>query len=543
MSDPQKLIATCLDGALTASERGELTAWLKAHPDNMRAFVKANVFEQQIRQAVQGQVQREAAMAMVERDDFLQPTPFRVGHASSGAWFRRWWRGWVALGAGTRAWVLAFSMVSLAAGIFYWAKSPATHGATSNAVAMLARTVDAVWAPGTVAPREGSALPPGWLRLKSGMAQVVFYSGARLVMEGPVELNLVSPSEAVCPTGRLLAEVPQPARGFRLKTDQFKVVDLGTAFGINATHKRTEVHVFKGEVEVLPGATPKQALVEGQGAAAESNTALKLMAASTEAFKSLFELQQRSLAAEAVRYDQWRMANLRLNRDPSMVIHLDFEDFTGAEWALPNSAASNQLVEEITRVGCQRAAGRWREKPALEFQSVNDRVRFVVPGEYEALTTSAWVRVKGLDREFNSLLMCDGFEPGTVHWLIRNDGVLGLTVFGTGLGNYQIVASPPVVALELYGMWIHLAAVVDGKTRQVAHYLNGNLVSRQTVRMGPPYRIGPAELGNWNVSNDSAPAASLIRNFSGSLDEFALFGRALTDAQIRELYFAGKPDE
>ncbi len=59
------------------------------------------------------------------------------------------------------------------------------------------------------APRVGSALEPGWLRLESGLAQVVFYSGARVVIEGPAELQLVSPNEAVCPTGRLLAEVPR----------------------------------------------------------------------------------------------------------------------------------------------------------------------------------------------------------------------------------------------------------------------------------------------------------------------------------------------
>jgi hypothetical protein len=56
-------------------------------------------------------------------------------------------------------------------------------------------------------------------------------------------------------------------------------------------------------------------------------------------------------------------------------------------------------------------------------------------GDFQALTLSAWVCIKGLDRQFNSLFMGDGFEPGTIHWLIRNDGVLGLTVFGPGSGK------------------------------------------------------------------------------------------------------------
>jgi hypothetical protein len=408
---------------------------------------------------------------------------------------------------------------------------------------MLARVVDARWSPSTAPLGVGSALEPGWLRLESGLAQVVFYSGARVVIEGPAELQLLSLNEAACPTGRLLAEVPHAARGFRLKTAQLKVVDLGTVFGVDATRGRTEVHVFKGKVELSTGAAAAQPLGEGQAARAEGNAPLRLMAARTAAFASMVQLQQRSVASEAIRYDQWRLANMRLNQDAALLVHLDFEDLSGADWTLRNAAENSQVAGEVTAVGCQRAEGRWREKPALEFQSVNDRVRVVVPGELDALTLSAWVRVKGLDREFNSLFMCDGFEPGTMHWLIRNDGVLGLTVFGPGGGDHHILASPPVLTLDKFGMWMNLAVVIDGKTRQVVHYANGVPVSRHALKVGPPFRLGLAELGNWNARSGPNPAPALIRNFSGSLDEFALYNYALTDVQIRELYATGRPDE
>ena len=144
MSDPQKLIAAYLDDALSDADRDELVAWLKGPADHLRAFVEANLFEQQIRQAVHGQVQREAAMHFAE-------------------------------------------------------------------------------------------------------------------------------------------------------TDQINLVDLGTTFGIDATHGRTEVHVFKGKVELLTGTAAKQALGQGQAARAEGNAPLRLMAASATAFTPMFQLQQRSL--------------------------------------------------------------------------------------------------------------------------------------------------------------------------------------------------------------------------------------------------------
>jgi hypothetical protein len=406
---------------------------------------------------------------------------------------------------------------------------------------MLTRAVDARWGGKSAPLRVGSALGPGWLRLESGLAQVVFYSGARVVIEGPAELRLVSPHEAFCPIGRLLAEVPEPARGFRLGTDHVNVVDLGTSFGIDASHGRTEVHVFKGKLELLPGTGAKQSLSESEAAVVEGNAPPRLMAASAEAFTSMFEFQQRSLASEAFRYEQWQFANAQLNQDPSLVVHLDFENLSSTDWTLRNAAEKNRSVRDATIVGCVRAEGRWREKQALEFQSVSDRVRVAVPGDFDALTLSAWVCVKGLDRTFNSLFMCDGFEPGTIHWLIRNDGVLGLTVVGPGPGKFQILASPPVLTLDELGMWLHLAVVLDGRSRQVVHYVNGDPVSRHALKLGPPFRLGSAELGNWNPRSGPDPTPFLIRNLSGAFDEFGLFSRALSDAEVRELYAKGKP--
>jgi hypothetical protein len=443
-----------------------------------------------------------------------------------------------------RAMALAACLMFIAGGVWtlWFKRSAARNGATSSAVAMLARAVDARWGGNSTPLRVGSALEPGWLRLEAGLAQVVFYSGARVVLEGPTELQLISPTEAVCPAGRLLAEVPQPARGFHVKTAQINVVDRGTAFGIDATRGQTEVHVFKGEVEFFAGALAKQSLGEGRAVVVQGSAPPRLMAASRDAFASMFELQMRSLASEAFRYEQWQFASARLNQDPSLVLHLDFENLSESDWTLRNAAERNRSVQDATIVGCQRAEGRWREKQALEFQSVNDRVRLAVPGDFQALTLSAWVCVKGLDRQFNSLFMSDGFDPGTIHWLIRNDGVLGLTVFGPGLGRFQILASPPVITLDKLGMWIHLAAVLDGKTRQAVQYVNGYPIARHALKLGPPFRLGPAELGNWNARGGPNPAPSLIRNLSGSLDEFELFGRALSDAEIHELYSKGKPD-
>jgi hypothetical protein len=131
--------------------------------------------------------------------------------------------------------------------------------------------------------------------------------------------------------------------------------------------------------------------------------------------------------------------------------------------------------------------------------------------------------------------MCDGFEAGTLHWLIREDGVLGLTVIGSSPGNYQIVASRPELGLDQFGMWLHLAVVLDGSAKRVTHYVNGRRVSEKALKIQSPFCIGTAELGNWNARGFPDNDPFMIRNFSGAMDEFCLFGRALSDAEVHAL--------
>src|SRR5436190_14092073 len=446
---------------------------------------------------------------------------------------------------GQTKWILAIAacVALLATGWFAlrWSHPNDRKGATSKAVAMLNRVVDAQWNASGEAPRLGAPLEPGWLRLKSGLAQIVFYSGARVVIEGPTEFQIISSSEASCRSGKLTAEVPPQARGFRVSTPQMNVTDLGTAFGLDVKDRRTELHVFKGSVELQPTAGTKQNLKEGAGVVTESSRLPKLITADPAAFASLFDLQFKSSAAEVLRHEQWRAASSRLDEDPSLLVHFDFEQTDLADWRLPNTSKRKNTASDAAIIGRQWVEGRWPDKHALEFRGVSDRVRLSVSGEFEALTITAWVRVQGLDRQFNSLFMCDGFEAGTAHWLIRKDGVLGLTAIGAGSGNYQICPSPPVLALDQFGIWLHLAVVLDGNGKRVVQYVNGLPVSEKPLQIAPPFRIGAAELGNWNASGFPDNDPSLIRNFSGAMDEFCLFSRALNPGEIRALHSAGKP--
>ena len=52
-----------------------------------------------------------------------------------------------------------------------------------------------------------------------------------------------------------------------------------------------------------------------------------------------------------------------------------------------------------------------------------------------------------------------------------------MTVIGPRAGNYQILTSPLVLPLDQFGMWLHLAVVLDGNAKRVSHY--GEIVSKR----------------------------------------------------------------
>jgi len=63
----------------------------------------------------------------------------------------------------------------------------------------------------------------------------------------------------------------------------------------------------------------------------------------------------------------------------------------------------------------------------------------------------------------------------------------------------------------------------------------------KALKVNRLFRIGAAELGNWNATGSPDQDPSRIRNFSGAMDEFCLCSRALNAGEIRALHSAGKP--
>ena len=101
--------------------------------------------------------------------------------------------------------------------------------------------------------QEGTELGAGTLILRRGTAQVDCYSGARLVLVGPAELEIRSAREAHLSRGKVPCEVDEQGRGIRFSAPGMEGVDLGTVFGLKVPdHGKPEVHVLEGKVAIVP---------------------------------------------------------------------------------------------------------------------------------------------------------------------------------------------------------------------------------------------------------------------------------------------------
>lgn len=402
---------------------------------------------------------------------------------------------------------------------------------TVSGVAVLSRTVDPIWTEGESPANEGGSVSPGMFRLKSGLAQLEFFSGATVIVEGPAELNLISDWEAVCLAGRLRAFVPEPARGFTIATPEYKAVDLGTEFALSVgTDGRSEVHVVDGEVRIDGNDGEELKMLRGGvGIQAEGNS-FETVEGGGNDFIDRRTLMQLSDANSQSRYRAWEEQRDTLASDPATMVLFDFENHELWDRQLANRSEDgpNGAI-----VGARWTEGRWPGKGALDFKRITDRVRLNLPGEFEALTFAAWVRVESFDRWLSSLVLTDGFEPGEVHWQISDTGKLILGISNNGDPNSE---SNPVIHPEDLGRWIHLAVTVDRSSGRVIHYLDGEIVARDKRENLPPLRLGAAEIGNWQAKGKNHS----IRSFNGLMDEFLIAKRAMTPGEIRELYTAGR---
>jgi catechol 2,3-dioxygenase-like lactoylglutathione lyase family enzyme len=356
--------------------------------------------------------------------------------------------------------------------------------------------------------------------LAAGVLELETGRGAQIVIEAPASFRFESSQRLRLTKGRIAAEVPPRAKGFTVVTPSGEAIDLGTRFAVDVPASgAAEVHVFSGEVVARATAKTPTSLRDGEAFSLAANASRELR---TAAFIRSGEVAELAAAVTAGQERHAQEASDRLHEDPALIAAIDFE--------ADDHAGQYRVVQ-----------GRWPGSRAADFTNVGDHLSLTVGGDadWPQLTVAAWVRLDRLGELYQSLYHTDGWSkenPGQVHWMIVNSGVMRLALPGWRLGAGAIErhehpeSRTPVLGTE--GRWMHLAFVYDSEARTASFFVDGRPDGVTELEFAPPARLGPARVGNWNDRD---------RTLSGRIDELVFVGRVLSADEIRSLYESGVP--
>jgi hypothetical protein len=459
---------------------------------------------------------------------------------------------------------------------------PSPLPSQSNAIARITGMVDCVWtgdgAKNSLLSSLSSPLVAlgDRLALSSGLLEITYNSGAKVVLEGPVSYEVESSAGGFLCLGKLTAKLEQKSeirgqkseiRGprsepenqkseitnqkFVVRTPTATVTDIGTEFGVEVTQSGdTSTHVFRGVVEVQPiaaGRVPQGRAIrlgESDSVQIEKRTKgpdvqVRRVAVDSAAFVRVSQLPKVAEQRRLGPFRRWQEASERLSQDPSLVAYYNFQQRSdGYLGLLRNSAAGGDASRDGSIGNASWTVGRMPGKQALRFSGPNDYVRIDLPQKISDLTMAAWVCIDALKNEYGALLTGDAVAIGQVAWEVGTDRQVCFHVIG---GSDVAYRSGPVFGPSYIGRWTHLAAVWDHAALRVRLYLDGEMTDEKEIQKPIPICIGPSMIGHW--SPGVGDTTGKARNLHGRIDELAIFSRPLSSEEIRQLFSAGLPEQ
>jgi hypothetical protein len=123
-------------------------------------------------------------------------------------------------------------------------------------VATLMDSFNADWASPDSSLKRGARVMTGQgpIALNRGMIKLLYDDGVEVVIEAPAKFELLTSMEITLHHGRLFATVSDAGKGFIVRTQNARIIDLGTEFGVQTDSAGdTALHVFKGKTALIAG--------------------------------------------------------------------------------------------------------------------------------------------------------------------------------------------------------------------------------------------------------------------------------------------------
>jgi hypothetical protein len=149
---------------------------------------------------------------------------------------------------------------------------------TAVEVATLTDSMNAKWADIDSSMQKGARLVSNRdiLMLREGLVELTFDNHSKAVIEAPAEFQVLAEDRIALNYGKIYMIVPKEAIGFSVYTQNAKIIDLGTEFGVQTdVFGDVCLHVIKGKTALLAGGKSNKVnleVIEGQAKEVSATT-------------------------------------------------------------------------------------------------------------------------------------------------------------------------------------------------------------------------------------------------------------------------------
>jgi hypothetical protein len=463
--------------------------------------------------------------------------------------------------------IAAALLVTLTAIYFHWVGSTGREGTRRGvdavasytdqelipSPAILSRLANCVWADGTRPLRVGQDVAAGTtLRIRSGLAQLFFESGAEVVLRGPCEFRVDDSMTCRLSHGSVSAEVPSRAAGFTIRGPSSEVIDLGTRFGFSVGDAgNSEVHVFQGEV--ISRQLNSQGEVVGEEIRLQKNQAILFPGERKEA---------KRLAADEAKFAMEVRPLWRQDSIEPLIVDRQLALWLRAEHGVQNDKRNRVVAWQDLALGDNQIADdafqpNQESRPKYVLGAFNGRPAIRFDGRATSLTTTPMTTTnnqtivvvfqhsppRDSDERVGGQIINYNGPPSRYLPDIHSPGVLQLgEKVATWSGPEWSIAAKAFVGRDSRGMDVSAGIVVSDslgsmKPHVVAYVYNND------ANLAVLYVDGN------RVANASAPTKVAVTSrkvigkhgifnqwyFNGDLGELLIFNAALQPKEINDL--------
>lgn len=456
------------------------------------------------------------------------------------SWLRPNWRRTRAVAAAS---LLAAAAVVMAGFFLFKYGGPSGSPMPAPApVTWLARATLGVGARFAIDPEPpgGEEFHAGVYELSQGEILLTFRNGVQVTVRGPAKWELHDLTRMTVSRGTVRVTVPENARGFTVRSGDMDFQDLGTEFGVRADDAGggSVMQVFSGAVDVLHVGSREKLASLTSGQAYGTHRGSEAGPAAMLPMSSFPDPQNLALRS-------WEESSRGWAADDSMLAYFPLwpnQARTGTLTSASSGKATETEAEagktgspklEATVSGCQWVTGRWPGKPALQFENPGDALRFNLPGEYTDLTACFWLKLDRIIHPWTQFWGSAELKDDSLQFCLRSPYRHFSAQAITGKGTKTV----SVNMVRPFGTWMLVTLVLDSRTHESRLYIDGQRSSCYTWNR-PDWRFRPGAMTIGRCDDASAPDP---REFRGRLDEFALWGRVLSDEEIGRFFRSGQP--